>query len=102
MTRLADGTGAWSLLERVLLTDVELRDAPPSTYVVHTPLDVICLLESGQVGEVVLGGTFAQSGYIRAFLHETYPRLVVSNHATEPTVQTATRNSATAAANASD
>jgi hypothetical protein len=101
MTTLADGTGAWSFLETVLLTDADVRDSRPSTYVVHTPLDAIFLLENGQVTEVVLGGSFARNGYIRTFLHETYPRLVVSNVVTEQPAQTVARNSAMDAANTS-
>lgn len=100
MTRFADGTGAWVLLEIVLLSDEAPRDVRPGTHVVRTPLDLICLLEERQIGEVVLGGTFARTSDIHAFLRESYPRLVVANQvADEPVVA---RNRETALANASD
>jgi hypothetical protein len=79
MTHLADGTGAWSLLERVLLSDENFADRGNATLVVRTPLDLILLLDHREIGEVILGGSFARTAYVRAFLHESYPRLVVSN-----------------------
>lgn len=103
MTRFADGTGAWTLLEAVLLSDESPRATRPGVHVVRTPLDLICLLEREEVDEVVLGGSFARNGYIRAFLHETYPRVVVSHPTadTPPSTQTVARSSATDAANTS-
>lgn len=84
MTQLADGTGAWSLLEKVILSDENFGELQGATFVVRTPLDLIVLLEQREVGEVVLGGSFARAAYVRAFLHESYPRLVVSNEVTCP------------------
>lgn len=47
--------------------------------VVHTPLDLILLLETDRtVSEVVLAGTFANSDTLLAFLQELYPRLPIA------------------------
>lgn len=76
MNELADGSGAWPVLRRVIIDD----SAEVATEeVVRTPLDLIVALESTTrpVAEVVLSGSFAANGWFRFFLEASYPTIRV-------------------------
>jgi hypothetical protein len=77
----AAGTGNWNMISSVVISSepgARCEHVEGAT-VVHTPLDLILLLETDRtVSEVVLAGTYANSSALLAFLRELYPRLPIA------------------------
>lgn len=87
ITTFAAGTGNWKTFSSVVISSEPGArcETVDGATVVHTPLDLILLLEAEpDVSEVVLAGTYANSPSLLAFLRELYPRLPI---AFEPSVR---------------
>jgi hypothetical protein len=77
----AAGTGNWHKLSSVVISSEPgaRREEVDGEMVVHTPLDLILVLETDPtVSEVVLSGSYVDSTQLIAFLEELYPRLPIT------------------------
>lgn len=91
----AEGTGNWHTFTSVIISSEPGArcESVEGALVVHTPLDLIQLLETDQpVTEVVLSGTYANNSMLLAFLQELYPFVPI---AFDPSPRGVLRRSAT-------
>ncbi len=88
----ASGTGNWNKFTSVIISSEPGArcEAVDGAIVVHTPLDLIQILQADEtVSEVVLAGAYSENETLLAFLQELYPRVPI---AFEPSPRTSARS----------
>ncbi len=78
---VAAGTGNWKKFTSIVISSEPGArwEEVEGTTIVRTPLDLIVLLEQGNiVSEVVLAGTYAENTQLLSFLEELYPKLPIA------------------------
>ncbi len=94
----AAGTGNWHTFTSVVISSEPGArcESVDGAIVVHTPLDLILVLETDKtVSEVVLAGDYADNETLLSFLRELYPRMPIAfEPARRPAARSATLDDA--------